>query len=419
MLTTLLALSLAASLDTPVDMYGRPLTDVPMAAPAGLPANPQRTTRATTPQGWHLAPYRLLPKTYGGTSLAVADFTGDGRPDLITTASVQAAQTSTTLLRLYTQDVHGNLYTSWKHHLLSYPQATVVPVAFGRGRSPSLAVVTNYGIHMLMGWSAYGFTHSTTGTASTPAPATWIPSPRGDAGALITGGNNALRLHTTSDGALTSNPFPLTVSGYEQGAVADIDGDGDYDFAFAGWLGPGQWAARVLRNTSVDSTWSYEHSADISISCVKGDSSVAQGIAFGDFNGDGHVDLAISQARNSPRSCIGVAYGDGTGTFSAPLNHISRDIPQVLHAADINGDGLTDLLVLHGGWATLGVYLQQPDGTLAAEQSFPIPYVSHYYATGIAVGDLVGDRCPDVAIAQHGGAVLLLEGRQCLSSFHE
>ena len=31
--------------------------------------------------------------------------------------------------------------------------------------------------------------------------------------------------------------------------------------------------------------------------------------------------------------------------------------------ADMNGDGLLDLVVAHGGWQSLGTLIQQPDGT--------------------------------------------------------
>jgi hypothetical protein len=65
-------------------------------------------------------------------------------------------------------------------------------------------------------------------------------------------------------------------------------------------------------------------------------------------------------------------------------------------------------VTLHGGWQTLGVYFQNTNGVLGAEQLFqPIPY-SSYSPHGLAIGDINSDGMPDAVIADstHGLVVL-------------
>jgi uncharacterized repeat protein (TIGR01451 family) len=83
------------------------------------------------------------------------------------------------------------------------------------------------------------------------------------------------------------------------------------------------------------------------------------------------------------------------------------DVPETLEAADVTGDGIEDLVVLHGGWNRAGVITSTP-GALPAETLFPIPYASHYPVDGLAIGDVTGDGQPDVGIADYNHGVVLL-----------
>ena len=71
-----------------------------------------------------------------------------------------------------------------------------------------------------------------------------------------------------------------------------------------------------------------------------------QGLAAGDFNGDGNLDLAVS---DSDSSTIQILLGNGDGTFQPPLAYMAGSWSEKVVVADFNGDGRTDIAVAGQG----------------------------------------------------------------------
>jgi hypothetical protein len=159
-------------------------------------------------------------------------------------------------------------------------------------------------------------------------------------------------------------------------AVGDFNGDGHPDLAVAGWDNSGQWTVSVLLGNG-DGTFQAPQSMVIPNGPVS--------LGVGDFNGDGHADLVVGAAHASM-----VFLGNGDGTFQAP----AYVAPGVLAVADLNGDGLLDLI----GDGVI-VLLGNGDGTFQAAQSYPLGGLN---AWSIAVADLNGDGIPDLAVAFNG-----------------
>ena len=116
-------------------------------------------------------------------------------------------------------------------------------------------------------------------------------------------------------------------------------------------------------------------------------------LAVGDFNGDGKLDLAVASSPNGSPT-VTVLTGDGKGAFTGnPFWGMGIYTTTSLAAADFNGDNRSDLAVvtLEG---TVTVLLS--DGKGGFTRSPSIPVVS---ATAIAVGDFNGDDKPDLAVA--------------------
>lgn len=119
-------------------------------------------------------------------------------------------------------------------------------------------------------------------------------------------------------------------------------------------------------------------------------------LATGDLNGDGHVDLVVTQYFHGD---LLVRFGVGDGTFLAeqpyPSTVLSSSALMQVIVADINGDGFPD--VLHNEHAQTAFYvrLNSGDGTLLPTLTFvnPGPYATTRW---LAVGDLNGDGRNDV-----------------------
>jgi uncharacterized protein (DUF2141 family) len=120
-------------------------------------------------------------------------------------------------------------------------------------------------------------------------------------------------------------------------------------------------------------------------------------LAVGDFNGDGRLDVAVSDFDSG----VYLFLGNGDGSFRAPVLINAGTNPVAIAAADLNGDGKLDLAVAdfhdpsnidNGG---VSVLLGNGDGTFQT----PVFYAVEIYPTSLAIGDLNGDGKPDLAIS--------------------
>jgi hypothetical protein len=194
----------------------------------------------------------------------------------------------------------------------------------------------------------------------------------------------------------TASAFPVDL------AVADFNGDGHLDLAVSEVVVTGQ---RDLDEVDVvlgngDGTFQAPRSIILPIGANP------QGLAVGDFNGDGIPDLAIATQTN-----VTVLLGNGNGTFGRETDIPDDSQPQALAVSDLNGDGALDLVVTHSfpDRDFVSILLGRGNGTFQAGGNFP----TGRFSAAAAVGDFNGDGIPDLVIANRANSdisVLLGQG---------
>lgn len=170
--------------------------------------------------------------------------------------------------------------------------------------------------------------------------------------------NNGLGgLTTVSTTAITGTSFLRHIE------AADIDNDGDIDLAVSDTFGNND--IFVLRNNG-GGTMTLDQT--LTPTSTFG----SNGFTFGDFNGDGFVDILTSDRFGNPDQTI-VFINDGTGiystTLSFPNNNFFGSFNDDYASGDFDGDGDIDYVTV-GSFQSVDVFLNNP--LPAPILSFPV-----------------------------------------------
>lgn len=135
--------------------------------------------------------------------------------------------------------------------------------------------------------------------------------------------------------------------------------------------------------------------------------------AIGDFNHDGLRDVVLSRRGNAPQASYVQFLQNERGEFVQVRDWLAYDSPDELLGADMNGDARDDLLVVHGGWSSIG-YQEQVDTGLDTEVKHFTLQSANPSLPALAAGDLNGDGCKDLAMADYNYGLIVMHGRQCV-----
>ncbi|MGB2590820.1 MAG: FG-GAP-like repeat-containing protein [Candidatus Acidiferrum sp.] len=125
------------------------------------------------------------------------------------------------------------------------------------------------------------------------------------------------------------------------------------------------------------------------------------GVTVADVNGDGIPDVIATG------NLVDVFLGKGDGTFPNPVDYNGGSFPSQVITGDINGDGKLDLAVAAVGGGAAGcleILFGNGDGTFQA----PVEITDgDPLGPPLAVGDLNQDGTPDIVVASYSGSLFM------------
>ncbi len=209
--------------------------------------------------------------------------------------------------------------------------------------------------------------------------------------------------NTTIPGDIDANSFTAAQDFFSAGsapngvAAGDIDGDGKIDLAISDQT---THTVSVFRNTNTAGT--------------NDASSFAGAVSFAimpptlaDLDGDGKLDMAVSSFGTDQVGVFRNTSTSGTinaSTFATRVDYTTGDGPQKIAAGDLDGDGKPELVVENQVGSTVSIFKNNSvSGTIDASSfAAKLDVTPGSTPAGVAIGDLDGDGRPDLAVANNG-----------------
>jgi hypothetical protein len=354
---------------------------------------------------------QVFPVGAHPAALTAADIDGDGRLDVIV-----ANRDDDTLSVLLNRTAPGASVPAFAAQSTfgagAFPLAVTVADINGDGRA-DVAVADHEAsaVSILLNTTATGAAVATFAAAqaiTTDIHPTLIAAAdlNGDGRADLVAVNDegsgtaSVLINATAPGASASAFAPLQTfdaGAFPEGIVcADIDGDGRADLAVTNNMFFG--GVSVLKNATVPGATTASFAARAYIDAGAWPDS----IAAADVNRDGRIDLVVSnQTLNAVSVLRNATAPGGVPRFGAPQPFDAGGAHAVT-MADVNGDGLPDVVVADSGSDMISILLDTaPPSAATLSIAAPASFPAGANPRAIATADLDGDGRRDLVVADY------------------
>ena len=325
--------------------------------------------------------------------VAIGDFNGDGRADLVT--ADRAGGTGNTLSVLLGNG-DGTFQAGRSFLVGTEPRYASSADFNGDGKQDLVSAdYSSNTLSVLLGNGDGTFQARRSFTTGTGPLAIAIGDFNGDGKADLVATDSAAGAGTLSvllgngNGTFQARQSFVTGTGPAFVVVQDLNGDGKIDLvATDRGMGAGTTLSVLLGNGN--GTFQARQSF------VTG--TGPDGVAIGDFNGDGKADIVVSDFAGGAGTTLSVLLGNGNGTFQARHSFVTGTGPAFVVVQDLNGDGKIDLVAADRTANTVSVLLGNGNGSFQGRQSF----VTGTNPNGVAIGDFNGDGVADLSSVDSG-----------------
>jgi hypothetical protein len=325
-------------------------------------------------------------------AIAVGDLNGDGRDDMAFVDNASGLD-----VRISNGDGTFKETTLFDQTMLADVFATAIGDVTGDGKSDFVAYTTSQQGTIVV--------YAGLGDGTFDVPESIIGGRAGDLVVADVDRDGRLDVVTADydgdDVSIVLAPFVPAMSvttpqDAQAAVVVDLNGDGKLDLAVADGLGG---EVSVLLG---DGNAMFQPHRDFTAT------EQPLAIVTGDFDHDGKPDIATLDDDLSDDGAITVLLGDGTGALSPQPTIVLGTIGlyRSLLAADLDGDGNTDLVVNALG-SDAAVLRSNGDGTFAA----PVAAGAPGAMIAIALADLDGNGTPDLVGVNGSGSIYEMLGK--------
>ena len=289
-------------------------------------------------------------------AVATGDFNGDGKPDLAVAAEADNQ------VRILLGAGDGG-FTQGTPLAVQQPGAVIAQDWNGDGKT-DLAISSDFGTSIYLGngdgtfqagaqYAKFFGDCTFHAVQSTAAPCFATADFNGDGIPDLVGADwitgTVSFLLGNGDGTFHPGTQTLKIADVPQGiAVGDFDRDGKIDVAVSGYFG----SVSVFPGNG-DGT--FGPAVMLSVG------PTGAGLAVGDVNGDGNPDIVVGGGLSESAISLGVFLltGNGDLTFNAPVELLADQAPNQVVLADFNGDGLIDIASVNFLGDDVAIFINQ------------------------------------------------------------
>jgi uncharacterized repeat protein (TIGR01451 family) len=342
------------------------------------------------------APYEVYGLGASVLSSAVADVTGDGRPDAILTTGSSIDPANADKLIVLPQREDGTLGPAIKHDTFAEPYDLlgVTTGDLNRDGRMDVAVATSHGIEM-----HYGRVGGGLGAAEYPnnTPAERVVITQLDGGGppeMVSWGEGGIHVLRKDAAWNIWWSTRITTMDPTDVEVGDVTGDGRPDL-----IG-------VLTTFSVFPQLPGGGFGG-SVAYVANPASTGRGaeLALGDLNGDGRNDVVQSIPYTSLSADLYVFLQTPTGELAGPTTYTSSGETDSIEIADLDRDGRNDLVGVHRSTGRVGVWYR---GMELGEVTHETVASTWSVSDNLALGDVNGDGQSDLVIADPSNGLVVV-----------